>query len=244
MDLKNLNDNEIENKLIQLTRQERQLTTTILEHLKEVDERKLFAKRGYPSLFSYCTEHLCYSEGAASRRISSMRLLKECPEVRSKITTGEISLSNLARAATFFRQEKKMEITYTLKEKSEVLNSLVGKTQKQAEETFVNLNPKAAQIIENQRPISLELTQLKLTLDKETTKKLERLKQLKPEMGLNDLFSWMLHRTLKQVDPALEPRKGRKQVGKNRASKEPPLLSNEKSLPLRKSAQMKCGSLD
>lgn len=239
MSLKELNDNELERKLLHLTHQERQLTTTILEHLKEIDERKLFAKRGYPSLFSYCTDCVGYSEGAASRRISSMRLLKECPEVRPKITNGELSLSNLARAATFFRQEKKLSISYTPKEKAKVLDSLSGKTQKQAEETLVNLNPRAAQISEAQRLISPELTQLKLTLDKETTEKLERLKQLKPEMSLNDLFSWMLLRSLKQIDPARKPRQKVKNDLKNKVKNSVPLAPTQESLPQRKFTQQK-----
>jgi len=241
MDLRELDDINLEKKLLQLTQQERQLTTAILEHLKEVNERKLFAKRGYPSLFSYCTECLRYSEGAASRRIRSMRLLTECPDVRPKISSGEISLSNLSRAAAFFRQEKKLSKTYSSKEKTKVLDSLCGKTQKQAKETFVNLNPQAARIKEIQRLVSPELTELKLTLDKVTTEKLERLKQLKPALSLNDLFSWMLHRSLKQIDPAREPRKrtglSEKKVSDQVATstaKSGLLSSYKKSLPQRK----------
>ena len=119
MDFKEINDQELGHRLLSLVRQERKLTSQILDYLKEVEDRKLFAKRGYPSLFSYCTEFLGYTESAAQRRISSMRLLREIPQIKEQITSGELSLSNISKAASFFRQEQKInERIYTSQEKT------------------------------------------------------------------------------------------------------------------------------
>ncbi len=201
-----LKDDQLENTLLHLTTEERRCTSLVLEHLREVERRRLYARRGYSSLFSYCTDCLRYSEGAASRRISSMRLLQDCPEIKSELTAGTLSLSNVAKAATFFRQEKKQNKIYTKFEKKKILNSLRGKSQKEAEFALIKLNPQSAQIQERQRMINDELTELKLNINKETAKRLKRLRQLKPEMGLAELLDWMLARCLKQVDPLNKPK--------------------------------------
>ena len=44
---------------------ERKLLTTILHHLKEVEDRRLYLERGYSSLFAFITAELGYSESAA-----------------------------------------------------------------------------------------------------------------------------------------------------------------------------------
>ncbi len=86
--LKLLSDLELEVSLKQVVHDERLKTTEVLEHLKECFTRRLFAKRGQSSLFEYAVEVLGYSPGAAQRRIQSMRLMKELPEV--KITSKKV----------------------------------------------------------------------------------------------------------------------------------------------------------
>lgn len=220
MSLKDMRDKELNVNLLKIVQHERKLTSQILDYLKEVEERRLFAKRGYPSLFSYCTEFLGYSESAAQRRISSMRLLKEVPEIKEQITSGALSLSNFSKAASFFRQEKKLsQKTYTPIEKSKILQSLQGKTQKQAEEELVKINSRTFENIDKLRVVSSEITELRLTLDKKTMRKLNRLKELKPDLSTQDLLDWMLSRCLKQVDPLEKPKRIMK--------------TDKKSLPLR-----------
>ncbi len=206
MRINELKDDQLEENLLHLTSEERRCTAAVLEHLREVEERRLFARRGYSSLFSYCTEYLRYSEGAASRRIGSMRLLKECSEIKEEVRAGTISLSNVAKAASFFRQEQKQNKIYSKVEKIEILSSLSGKSQKEAETTFIKLSPLSAQVQERQRVINEELTELKMTIDKETSERLDRLRQLKPEMSLAELLNWMLSRCLKQIDPLNKPK--------------------------------------
>src|SRR5262245_52954493 len=80
-----------------LVSSERKITVEILWHLKEIERRRAFADFGYPSLWEYCIHELGYSEGAAGRRISAMRLLKELPETAKSLADGELSLSNAAK---------------------------------------------------------------------------------------------------------------------------------------------------
>ncbi len=208
MGLKNVSDEELSHSLLRLVRQERKLTSQILDYLKEVEDRKLFAKRGYPSLFSYCTEFLGYSESAAQRRISAMRLLREVPQLKEQVTSGELSLSNVSKAASFFKQEQKInEKTYGPQEKAEILRSLQGKTQKEAEVQLIKISPKPFQNIDKERVITEELTELRFTLPRGTADKLNRLRELKPNLSTQELLDWMLSRSLRQIDPLEKPKR-------------------------------------
>ena len=81
--------------------EERRVVTSILEYLREVDRRRLYAEAGYPSLWEFCIRELGYSEGAASRRINSMRLLRDMPELKRDIEEGKHNLSSGSGAKVF-----------------------------------------------------------------------------------------------------------------------------------------------
>ena len=46
----------------------------VVAHLAEVEERRLFLKDGFPSLFEYCQKALGLSEGEAFHRINAARV--------------------------------------------------------------------------------------------------------------------------------------------------------------------------
>ena len=93
-----------------LVREERKLTTRILYLLREVERSKFFAELGYSSLFDFTVRELGYSQDAAFRRISAMRLLKVLPEAEQKLESGELSLTAAAQLQKFFRAEEKAEL--------------------------------------------------------------------------------------------------------------------------------------
>jgi hypothetical protein len=64
-----------------LVAEERKLTTEILWHMHEIQVRRLYAEKGFASLFEYAVQGLGYSEAAAGRRIAAMRLLVDVPEI-------------------------------------------------------------------------------------------------------------------------------------------------------------------
>lgn len=90
----------------ELAAKERHVTLEVLHHLREIERRMLYAELGHSSLKVYCVKVLRYSETAAGRRISSMRLLKDLPEIETKIASGELTLSNAAQAQVHFRKMK------------------------------------------------------------------------------------------------------------------------------------------
>ncbi len=83
-----LSDENLLSQIRCLAAEERKLTTQVLELLREVERRRLFAGLGFSSLFEYAVKELGYSEASVSRRINSMRLLK-CREAGPFGKNGE-----------------------------------------------------------------------------------------------------------------------------------------------------------
>ena len=67
MSPKSLSDRELLRQTQELVQRERALLSEILQHLKEVERRKLYSDLGYGSLFEYCLRELKYSEGQGGR---------------------------------------------------------------------------------------------------------------------------------------------------------------------------------
>jgi len=132
--IKYLSDSKLLETTLKLSKKEREVTLEILEHLREVEYRRLYCKLGYSSLFSYCVSVLSYSESSANRRIQSMRLLKSLPEIQEKIEEGTLSLSTLTQAQSFFKEaEAQSDKTIPKEDKLKLLTELEGKTSREVE---------------------------------------------------------------------------------------------------------------
>jgi hypothetical protein len=109
MNLKHLSDHDLVTETERLVQTERELLTSVLHHLREIERRRLFSQLGFRSLFDYAVKKLGYSEDQAYRRIEAMRVLKDLPEMEEKLKDGSISLTNLTQAQKLFRQEKRQK---------------------------------------------------------------------------------------------------------------------------------------
>ncbi|MDG0816003.1 HNH endonuclease [Bdellovibrio svalbardensis] len=96
MNLRNLNQTELDQRMKTLAQRERDVLCEILLTIKEIDGRRMYLELGFPSLFDYLTKSVGYSEGSAQRRIDAARLLQEVPEMAPKIQSGEIKLSQVS----------------------------------------------------------------------------------------------------------------------------------------------------
>src|SRR5690606_26195659 len=95
-----VSENILHQKLKTLILKEREILAQIIDHLQIVYDRKLFAKMGYSSLYKYLVKEMGYSEGAAYRRISALKLVREIPESKKLIEAGSISLTNATNLQT------------------------------------------------------------------------------------------------------------------------------------------------
>jgi 5-methylcytosine-specific restriction endonuclease McrA len=77
---------------------EKSSTAKVLEYLIEIDNRKLWIKEGYASMYDFCIRYLGYSEGEANRRIQAARLSQRVEVVKPLLEKGEISLTEEIKA--------------------------------------------------------------------------------------------------------------------------------------------------
>ena len=87
-----------------LARHEQALQLSVLDHLREIDARRLYLRRGFSSLFDYTVRELHYTEAAAWRRIKAMRLCRETRGVRERLQDGSLNLSNAALLQNSFER--------------------------------------------------------------------------------------------------------------------------------------------
>src|SRR4051794_12693571 len=94
-ELKNLKDEEVLARTELNVAEERRITAENLLLFHENYRRRLFAKLGYQSLFDFLVRHLKYSESAAFRRTSAVKLMSDVPVIETQLKEGTINLSTV-----------------------------------------------------------------------------------------------------------------------------------------------------
>jgi len=130
--VKELSDDELLFRLAALVSESHRLEADLVAHIGEVDERKLYARFAYPSMFAYCTEKLHLSEAAAYRRITVARAARQCPEILSALRDGRLHLSGLATLAPLL----------TPANCNDLLARATHRTKRQIEELVATLAPR------------------------------------------------------------------------------------------------------
>jgi hypothetical protein len=97
--LASISDDELLRRLAGLLRQSRCVESELIEHIAEVDERRLYAREASPSMFAYCTEVLHLSEAEAYLRISVARVSRKYPVLLSLLSDGRLHLTGIAKLA-------------------------------------------------------------------------------------------------------------------------------------------------
>ncbi len=220
MRLNQLDDRQLLKQTKQLACTERELLTNILHHLREVERRKLFCDLGCGSLFEYAVKELKYSDGQAGRRIQALRLTSEIPEAMKKLETGELSLSNVSQAQSFFREVNKLKPYKPMKtsEKKAVLKKLENKTRREGQKELVKLHPVAALPREKERVITENQSEVRFVMDTSLKEKLEEVRSLMGPKGVNmnfaELFEYLTDARLKELKAKKFGKKRSEQDGK------------------------------
>jgi hypothetical protein len=216
MDLKNISDDKLLEQADALVRQEREILIDILHHLREIDRRQLFSALRYTSLFDYCMKRLRYSEDQACRRIAAMRLMVELPELEQKISSGSLSLTNIGRAQTLFRAEKKSGgQTWNRNQKLEVIENLLGQSRRNAEKVILKVSSNAHVLtLDRIKSVSESKIEITFVAPEALQEKMDKLKGLlahrHPYLSLADLFDNLCELGLQKYDPCRQaPRAAR-----------------------------------
>jgi len=108
--IEEIKDRDLLSSLSCLARNERSAIAEVVLYLHHLDKRGLYRDAGYGSLFSYCTEKLKYSEGAACRRIAAARALSTSPELYTLLKEGQMTLCAVSQIAKVITPENKGDI--------------------------------------------------------------------------------------------------------------------------------------
>ena len=118
----------------ELARRSCEVEADLLIHLLEIDERKLYLARTWPSMFAFCTRELGFSEGAAYNRIFVARAARRFPAVIDALRTGRVHLAGLRLLAPHLTNENQEEL----------LGRAAGKTKEAIAELVASIAPWAS----------------------------------------------------------------------------------------------------
>lgn len=177
--LSKIANTELEGRLKDLVCKERKLLHVILEHIKEVDLRKLYLERAYSSMYEYLVKELGYSGSAAMRRLEAARLLKEVPAISEKIQEGSLNLSQIGEFSKMIKEKERASgEKISCLQKTDLISMISGKTTLEAQKELSLALDLPIKEFEIQRAQKNDSVRLELTLTKEQYDKLLQCKDL------------------------------------------------------------------
>ncbi len=205
MTLKALTSDRLLSETKIIVSEERRITAKLIEHLAEINQRLLFLKLGYSSLFEFVTKELGLSEGAAQRRIQTMRLVTDLPETRQAFENGSLSLSNAAKLQSYFHATKKAGKAKTIEEKKAIAKNAENRSQSQCDRMLFELSPELP-TPEKTRILSPTVRELRFSASEELFEKVNRLRDLlshsHPNATLAELMDFLVTGHLIKIEKA------------------------------------------
>jgi hypothetical protein len=116
----------------ELARRSCAVEAELLIHLGEIDQRRLYLDRAFPSMFAFCTRELGFSEGAAYNRILVARAARKLPAVIDAVRSGSVHLAGLRLLAPHLTDENHLD----------VLRQAAGRSKEQIGELVAALAPR------------------------------------------------------------------------------------------------------
>jgi 5-methylcytosine-specific restriction endonuclease McrA len=105
--LQSIPDDELLRRLGELMGQSRGVEVDIVAHIAEVDERKLYARKAFPSMFAYSRYVLHLSEQEAYLRITVARASRKHPMLLTMLGDGRLHLTAIGKLAPHLSLENR-----------------------------------------------------------------------------------------------------------------------------------------
>jgi hypothetical protein len=233
-----LSNIELEATLKTLALNERKLLHAILEHIKEVDTRRLYLERAYPSMYEYLVSELNYSGSAAMRRLEAARLLKVIPSMSEKIQDGSLNLSQIGELSKAIKEKEKSDgMQVSPLQKNELVKMISGKTTQETQRDLAQALDIQIKQHDRKRTQQDESVRLEVTISKELYDKLIKCRDLASHQIAKDsdsssfaavfeilansyLKKWMPKESSEKAATAHNlSTKGKSLVGKNKVEK-------------------------
>ncbi|UOF01296.1 HNH endonuclease [Bdellovibrio reynosensis] len=201
---------------------ERKLLHVILEHIREIEVRKLYLGKAYSSIYEYLTKELGYSGSAAMRRLEAARLIHEVPVVAERIQEGALNLSQIGELSRAIKEKEKVSgQKVTAFQKQELVSVVSGKTIKQTQHELARVLDLPIKEYDTQKVQKDESVRLELTLSKEQYEKLMQCKDLAAHILLQENGTVSLSEVIEFIaNQYLDEKFGRnKKVGNHTSEK-------------------------
>ena len=164
-----VSDVDLLDRLSNVVRVERESSATVIEHLAEVERRRLFLGEACSSLYAYCRERLGYSDDEAHKRARVARLALAVPAALEELRGGHIHLTGLYLLAPHVTEENAEEL----------LAESRGKSRRAIERMLAARFPKAVREHPGRvEPISATRARVEFTASIEVCDKVTRAQEL------------------------------------------------------------------
>src|ERR1043165_2062777 len=105
-----LSDTELLALLPKLVLAERASAADVIEHLVEIDRRKLYLEQACSSLTAYCIERLGYSEDEACVRVRVARMARRFDALLEELRSGAIHLTGVFLLSNYLTDANHAEL--------------------------------------------------------------------------------------------------------------------------------------
>src|SRR6266849_5901996 len=130
--MKSTSARDIDRRLADMVRSERNLVVQFVVELAGFAKRELYRELGYTSLFYYCVRQLGLSKSSAFRRSEVARLIARFPVIAEQLAEGRLSIRALVELREVLTEENH----------AEVLARAEGRSQEEAQLLAVEYQPK------------------------------------------------------------------------------------------------------
>ena len=104
-----LSDDQLLEQTGRLARLDHQVHVFVIDHLIEIESRRVYLRRGFSSLFDYVKRGLGYSDAATWRRINAMKLCTRIEGVRDRLWDGSLTLDAAAQLQAAFERRSRFQ---------------------------------------------------------------------------------------------------------------------------------------
>jgi hypothetical protein len=213
MNLQNLSDQQLMSETKSLVKQEAALLITILHHIQEIDRRRLYSEFKQPGLLELIMKELGYPRDQAIRRIQTMRMLRELPEIEPMLESGKLNLTHVGIAQSLFSHEKKEGKPFTQQAKMAVFTQVAGKTTREAQKIIFSHFTSPVKFKEIIKMVGVDTYEITFRTNEALVNSLEQLKTMlahkHPGISLEELIQKLAELGLKEferVKPVAAPR--------------------------------------
>ena len=207
-EVKSLNNENLVSGLKRHVAEERKIMAIVIEHISEVWRRRLYIDLGYTSLFKFLTVEIGYCDGSVQARIDCAKIFNEVPSLGEDLRSGELALSKVALVAQSVRQKEAAGEKVATEQKVEILNSIKGKSKREAEfivaqELDIEIKQHERLRVQQDESVRLEMTFTKAEMA-ELTRVKELMSHIKPGASMAEVIVHAAKEFIRRKDPLVQ----------------------------------------